>query len=56
MQRSGATGRGADEQAQPDVVGIIISPGAEDLPAPRVTAYVWAPAPTGDRVTASIAA
>jgi len=45
-----------DEQAQLDVVGIIISPGAQDLLTPRVTAYVWGPAPAGDGVSASIAA
>jgi hypothetical protein len=47
---------GGGDQPQPDVVGIVISPGAQDVRAPRVAAYVWGPVSTGEDGAASIAA
>jgi hypothetical protein len=57
-QRRGAKkGAGGSDQPQPEALGIVISPGAQDMGAPRVAAYVWAPASTGeDGAAASIAA
>ena len=55
-QRRGAKNASSD-QTQPEAVGIIISLGAQDVGAPLVAAYVWAPVSTGeDGAAASIAA
>jgi hypothetical protein len=55
-QRRGAK-KGPSDQAQPEALGIVISLGVQDIGAPRVAAYVWAPVSTGeDGAAASIAA